>query len=119
MAAPTINSTAVPARMADVGPYVFHRQAKRTNGAGHTVRSGAQSIEWSLGTLTPADLAWWTTTILNGADSATITAELWDDLGNEITISSAVLHRPEPGLKKGGLYHNVTIHITQVLPILD
>lgn len=119
MAAPSINSTAVPARMANTGPYIFRRQTARTNGAGQTVRAGSQSIEWSLGTLTPADLEWWTDTILSGADSATITAELWDDLGNEIAITSAVLHRPEPGQKQGGLYRNVVIRITQILPILD
>lgn len=118
MAAPSIDGTAVPESMATRGPYTFHPQERFTNGAGQVITAGQQRIEWSLGTLTQADLDWWRTTILAGAESKTITAELWDHLGDVITITSAVLRAPRPVRKAGGLYHEITVEITNILPLV-
>jgi hypothetical protein len=117
MAAPSINGIAVPASMRTVGPYTFFPQEETRNGAGLAIAAGMQRAEWSLGDITTADLTWWRTTILGGARSATITAELWDQYGIEFAVTSAVLHRPRVESLRGGLFRGVVIEFTNILPI--
>lgn len=117
MAAPSVDTVAVPATMANIGPYTFYPQEETRNGAGQAIAAGMQRIEWRLGDITAADLTWWRTTILGGAKSKTIAAELWDHYGIEFGITSAVLHRPRVESQRGGLFRGVVIEITNVLPI--
>lgn len=118
MAAPSLNSTAIPSTMANRGVYVFYPPAVGTvNGEAVPVLAGPQRVEWQFRYMTPTEYAWWTTTLLGGAVSLALTgAELWDHTMTAKTFTSGNVHFPRHNGYRGGLFWGVTVHITDLLP---
>ena len=121
MAAPSINTVAVPTTMSTRGQYRFQRQrAGGITGAGVAVAAGPQMVQWTWSYMTAAEMAWWRTTIMSGALSLTLTAaELKDDLIADQTFTSGVLLRPTYESYSGGLFRGVAVTISHLLPILS
>ena len=120
MAAPSLNGVAVPTTMSTRGQYRFQRQrVGGINGNGVAQAAGPQMVQWTWSHFTPAEMAWWRTTIMSGALSITLTAaELKDDLIADQTFTSGVLMRPTYESYSAGLYRNVSVEIQHLLPIL-
>lgn len=120
MATPSINSQAMPTSLIRAKGYTFHPQpVAATRGDGLPIRAGMQQIVWVFDHMTPTEWDWWATTLLSGARQATISAaELWDDDMAEQTFTAGILHKPVAEKYRGGLYWNVTVTITNLLPIV-
>jgi len=115
-----MNGTPVPTSMSTRGKYRFTPQRiGNTNGAGVAQKSGSQSVEWVFSYLNSTEMAFFTTTLLAGALSVTLTAaELKDDLFADQTFTSAVLYKPTYDVYQAGLFRNCTVQLKHLLPLI-
>jgi len=106
--------------MANRGVYRFHHQEIGTvNGNGDAVLAGAQSVVWQFRHMDASEFAWWTTTLLGGAASLTLTsAELWDHTVTEQTFTDGVVYLPTYEAYRGGRFWNVTVQMRHLLPLV-
>lgn len=126
MSTPSIDGTNVPTAVQDGWNYLFMPQPQQHQaGDGSPVYAGQQTIEIRYRYMTQAQMDWFRTTILSGARHKTISAaELWDRTWSAQTFTGGILREPisasnqAPPQKIGGIYRDVLIRITNVLPIL-
>lgn len=113
----SINSITIPTPMRERGSYVYERNsAEVINGLGETVTAGLPRVIWTFPSLSPTEYAWWTTTLLNGANSLRCAAVLWDDHDVETNFSSVVVRYPKPPEgRRNGRYRNVQIIIDSMV----
>lgn len=107
-----INNTAIPDPMDARGAYAFSQPAIGRNGRGAAVVAPYSVLTWTFDYLTPAEYAWWATTLLGGAASAEYTqAKLFNALGALTTYTHCVVMRPSYARYQDGLMHEVTVTI--------
>lgn len=112
-----INSTALPAPMDERGDvYLFQPPPTvARNGAGLAVTAGVSRLTWRWASMSAADFAWWTTTLLGGAASVEFTqAKFMNHLQTLTTYTHCIVHRPTFETVRNGLYINVTVEIEQI-----
>lgn len=116
----SLNGVAIPESIYTKGVYKFHKQrVGGTNGNGVAQAAGPQIVEWVFGTMTAAELAYFYTTICAGALSVTLTAAvLKDDLLVEQTFTSGQAYRPVWTSYAAGLYREVSVTISHLLPLI-
>ena len=119
-AIPSINNLTVPSSMATRGNYRFSRQRAGTrNGNGIALAAGPQMLEWQFPYMTQTEMDWWYTTIMAGEPSAELEdVRIVDDRMLERSFSEGTLYRPQFGSHTAGIYWNVTVIISHLLPLL-
>jgi hypothetical protein len=122
MATPSVGGSAVPATLVSGavyggGQYKLLRQEERQAADGTPYRTGPQSVEWTWVGMGTTEYAWWTTQWLRGTAMA---FELWldDTRTTTQTFTSGQLMRPAHNYVEAGLYREVQIKITHLLPLL-
>lgn len=116
----SLNGNTVLASMSGRGQYVFHRQrAGGVTGNGLAVAAGPQSVQWQWSHLTATELAFLQTTVCGGALSVTLTsATLLSDLMVETAFTDGIIFRPVYTSYSAGLYREVSLEISHLLPII-
>lgn len=111
-----INSTAIQAPMDEAGSYTFDPGAPIiVNGRGLAVTTPYATVRWQFETLTPAQMAWWCTTLLNGAASVEFNqCKLFNHLGSLTTYSHCVVTRPTYERFQDGLLYGVQVTIDRI-----
>jgi hypothetical protein len=119
MAHPSINGAAFPASLTNRGKWDFQRPAVRFNAQGDAFRSGEQVGTFAFPYMTQTELNWFLALFSAGAQSASVTCELWDDYMREVDFTGAKLQLPvvKSGFY-GGLYHDVEIMFKRMLPLV-
>lgn len=117
----SLNGNTVLSSFGTRGQYHFMRQRAGTiNGAGQAQAAGPQMVQWTFSFLTPTELAYFYTTVCGGALSVALTsATLLSDLMVETAFTSGVIYRPTWGNYTAGLYRDVSVTISHLLPILS
>ena len=123
MTSPTIGGSAVPTTLASNGAYgggqyKFVRQAERQSADGSLYYTGVQSVEWTWVGMGSVEYDWWRTQWARGT---AMTCELWQDDTRRTaqTFSSGYLLRPEHKYVEAGIYREVTINFTHLLPLVS
>ena len=123
MTAPTIGGSAVPTTLASNGvygggQYKFLRQEERQAADGSLYYAGLQSAEWTWVGMGSVEYDWWRTQWQRGT---AMPCELWQDDTRRaaVSFSSARLLRPEHKYIEAGLYREVTIKLTHLLPLVS
>jgi len=80
--------------------------------------SGGQSVQWQFSFMTSAEMTYFTTTLLAGALSATMACQLWTDLIAEQNFTECILFKPVYQVWQAGLYRNVSVQVSHLLPLL-
>ena len=121
MTAPSVGGVAVPETLASNGTYgggryTFRYQEEVQAADGTLYRRGPQGAEWTWAGMGSTEWAWWQTQYQRGT---AMTFELWaDDTRNTaLSFTSGWLRRPEHEYIEAGLYRNVKITITHLLPL--
>jgi hypothetical protein len=109
----SINGVTIPTSpdIRDNGSYVWLPGESHENGLGVTVSAGLPSATWRFTFLEKAGFTWFTTTILAGALSRSVSAVLLDDKDNEIAYSSVVVRYPTYSRRQNGGYIDVEVVI--------
>ena len=118
--AATIDGNVVPDALVGRGEYDFPRgKIIRYDGQGLAVREPFRHLVWTFKTLSAAELTFWNTTVLGGAESKTCTGTLIlkDPTvgGAEVAFSTCVVDAPDQGdIPVGGILRDVTINIRNI-----
>lgn len=118
MTVPQIGGVDVPATMANRGKYQFMPAPERLNGAGQVYRAGVQEIRWGFPYMTQTEWDWWIGWLVGGVPSATLSFLLWDDSNVLTAFATGELLRPKYSSFSRGLYQDVEIRITHLLPVV-
>lgn len=122
MTAPSVGGSAVPATLASNGAYgggkfTFNRQPEHQASDGTLFYGGFQTVEWTWVGMGSAEYEWWRTQWQRGT---AMPFELWadDTRGSAVTFASGVLTRPTHAYIEAGLYREVAIRITHLVPLV-
>lgn len=108
-----INNIAIQSPMDEDGEYAFDPgEVLGDNGRGASITAPYATLTWRFEFLTPAQMAWWCTTLLGGAASAEFTqCKLFNHLGALTTYSHCLVRRPTYERFRDGLLYGVTVVI--------
>lgn len=110
----TVQSITIPSPMDERGSmYQFlPRQLIGRNGAGTAVTIPNATLTWRWSTLTPAEFAFWYTTVCQGNPSRAITsAQLYNHLQTLQTFTTGIVYSPTYETFREGMYINVVVTI--------
>lgn len=111
-----IGGQTIPSPMDVRGRYLYTRDpVLRTNGQGVAVTLPYATLTWTWDALVQNDFNWWYNDLLDGDPSKRFTsAQLFDEQGILLTLSSLVVFRPTYEYVHGPEYVNVTVQITRI-----
>ena len=119
MAILTIGSLVMPDDLAKRGHYMPPApEVLGNNGRGIEQISVTYSMQITYNRLPKAHYVWWRTTLLAGQLSREFSSSniVVDDLGNNLSVFSLVVHRPTfTGIKFNQHYEGVIVRITDIL----
>ena len=115
-----LNGNTVLTSFGTRGQYFFQRQrVGNVNGNGLTQAAGPQMVQWTFSYLTPTELTFFYTTVCGGALSVALTsATLLSDLMVETAFTDGIAYRPVWASYSAGLYRNVSVTISHLLPLI-
>lgn len=95
------------------GGYAFDPgEVLESNGRGASVTVPYATLTWRFESLTPAQMAWWCTTLLGGAASAEFSqCKLFNHIGALTTFAHCIVRRPTYEQFEDGLLKGVTVVI--------
>lgn len=121
MAAPSVGGSAVPGSLASGGQYgggryQLVRQPIRQSASGMPFAAGMQQAVWTWPAMGTTEYAWWWDRYDVLAEQA---FELWEDdtRRTEIDFTAGWLQRPEHNGVVAGMYADVRITITHLMPL--
>ncbi len=111
-----INGIAIPDPMDADGVYSFDPGVTGiANGRGLAVPAPYATLTWQFDSLTPAQMAWWCTTLLGGAAAAEFSqCKLFNHVGALTTYTHCVVTRPASERIRDGLLQNVRVVIDRI-----
>lgn len=115
MAAPSIGGIAVPTTMSGRGQYLFRQPVLGRDGQGRAIGSSQYQVAWTFAQMTPAEMDFWTDTVLAGAISADTYFELLNDKNVGVYFPNGTLTRPTYQVWQSGLYREVTVGIRHLI----
>lgn len=112
----SLGGTTIPATIDNLGRYLYQKEVLRTNGDGEAVVANYATITWSFEIMAMTDFEWICDTLLSGAYSAKYTSgnSIYDDHGDTISPTNAIINRPTYAYATGGYVYEVEWIISKV-----